>query len=296
MEKEKKELLESIFNLMSNKEKNIFYQLDDDNIHFLREINKFHKNIDLIMKAKGVLKKEKLKKKALKKLKESSKEIYMTVNPSKETYVFHLLLDCILRISYLLNYKSKILGENESLSFSNENIESLEIEFTERILKRSKSIDTRSSNFLKSIIKYNDMVINNSLLEKEIDNFKDTVTLKTDIEIKNLCKEYDFLKEIMKSAILGSTCMDELEFKYNKKEIKEFKYNFSRIQTFAQDIKKELNVFDILFNCGEYKELVLKSFLDSNEKMTHESVKSYLKYLIWIDQKGKLDEEYKLIS
>ncbi|UUV17049.1 hypothetical protein NRK67_03855 [Fusobacteria bacterium ZRK30] len=100
----------------------------------------------------------------------------------------------------------------------------------------------------------------------------------------------------MKLAILGSICMDKLEFKYNKKELKEFKYNFSRIKTFVQELKEELKVFDLLFNCGKYKALVLTSFLKGNEKMTHESIESYLEYLIWIDKKGKLDEEYKLIS
>lgn len=281
---------------MSEREKNIFYQMDEDNMYFLREINKFHRNVELIVKAKGILKKEKLKKKTLKKLKESAKEIYLTVSPSKETYIFHLLLDCITRISYLLKYKSKILNEDESLSFSNENVSSLKIDFTERILKKSKSIDTRSCNFLKSIIKHNDMVINKRLLEKQINNSKKTITLKTNTEIRNLSNEYEFLKEIIKSAILGSTCINELELKYDKREIKELKYNFSRIKTFAQDIKKELDVFDLSFNCGKYKELVLKSFLESNEKMTHENVESYLEYLIWIDQKGKLDEEYSLLQ
>lgn len=291
-------LIKSIFNLMSERERNIFYQMDEDNMYFLREINKLNKNAELIVKAKGILKKEKLKKKVLKKLKESVKEIYLTVSPSKETYIFHLLLDCITRISYLLKYKSKILNKDKSLNFSNENINPSEIEFTERILKKSKSIDTRSCNFLKSIIKYNDMVINNSLLEKQINSSKKTIILKTHTEIKNLSNEYEFLKEIMKSAILGYTCVNELELelKYDRREIKEFKYNFSRIKTFTQDIKKELDVFDLLFNCGKYKELILKSFLEINEKMTHENVESYLEYLIWIDQKGKLDEEYSLLQ
>lgn len=289
-------LIKSIFNLMSERERNIFYQMDEDNKYFIKEINKLHKNVELIVKAKGILKKEKLKKKALKKLKESAKEIYLTVLPSKETYIFHLLLDCVTRISYLLKYKSKILNKDESLNFSNENITPSEIEFTERILKKSKSIDTRSCNFLKSIIKHNDMVINKSLLEKKINTSKKMVTLKSNTEIKNLSNEYEFLQEIMKSAILGSTCMNELELKYDKREIKELKYNFSRIQTFTQDIKKELDVFDLLFNCGKYKELILKSFLDGNEKMTHENVESYLEYLVWIDQKGKLEEEYSLLQ
>ncbi|UUV17048.1 hypothetical protein NRK67_03850 [Fusobacteria bacterium ZRK30] len=171
MKEEKEELIKSIFNLMTDREKDIFYQLDSDNIHFLKEIGKFHDNIDLVVKAKGVLKKERFKKKALKKLKESSKEIYMTVKPSVETYVFHLLLDCIIRIGYLLEYKSKISEGGE-----NKNIKLWSFKVKKSILKKSKSIDTRCSNFLSSIIKYNDMVINNDILEKQISDSKNTGT------------------------------------------------------------------------------------------------------------------------
>ncbi|UUV20063.1 hypothetical protein NRK67_17195 (plasmid) [Fusobacteria bacterium ZRK30] len=138
------------------------------------------------------------------------------------------------------------------------------------------------------------MVINHILLENKIDDSKKSVIIKSAAEIRYLKKEYEFLKEIAKSAILGSLCMKELTLKYNEKIIKEFKYNFSRIKTFTQDLEKELIVFDLLFNCGEYKELILKAFLSSNEKMTHENVESYFNYLTWLDKKDKLNEEYEL--
>lgn len=295
----KNELVKSIFNLMTDREQNIFYQLDDDNPHFLKEMGKFYKSIESIMKAKGILKKEKLKNKALKKLKESSKNTYMTVHASMETYVFHLLLDCVTRIAFLTKYRTKIYDlfeEKEDFDDTEKNIGSFDIEFTERITKKLISIDTRCSNFLKSIIEYNDMVINHILLENKIDDSKKSVDIKSSAEIKYFKKEYEFLKEITKSAILGSTCMNELTLKYNEKIIKEFKYNFSRIKTFSQDLEKELIVFDLLFNCGKYKELILKSFLSSNEKMTHENVESYLNYLTWLDKKGKLNEEYELFE
>lgn len=83
---------------------------------------------------------------------------------------------------------------------------------------------------------------------------------------------------------------------YFLKEIGKFHHNIDLIVKAKGILKKELNVFDLLFNCGKYKELVLTSFLKGNEKMTHENVQNYLEYLIWIDKKGKLDEEYNLIS
>jgi len=286
-----KEMMTKMFNSITERERNIFFQLEDDNMYMAREVKKLGDNVDKILKTKNILKREKLKKKALKQLKESAKLLYETVAPRKETYLFHLLLDSITRINYLLKTESKIWVSSDG-TFNEE----FNIEFTERILKKVKSIDSRSMTFLKSIIKYNDMVINNELLEEQINKSKNTVELSDEKTIKYLIKEYDFLKEIMKSTTLGLTSIEALEFKYNKKEIREFKYNFTRVKNFVQEIEKELKIFDIIYNCGKYKKLVLESFLDGEEKMTHESVASYLEYLIWLDKKGKLEEEYQLIS
>lgn len=291
MKFEQRKLMENIFESMSEREKNIFYQLENNNKYFTQEIKQLEKNVEKVLKAKGVLKKEKLKKRALKQLKESAKTIYEKASPSKETFIFHVLLDCLTRLSYLLKSESQMLEENEEIYN-----EEFKIEFTEKILKAIKGIDKRCSTFLKKIVKDNDMVINNKLLEKQINDSKEYVVISNKENIKYLIKEYDFLKEIMKTAIVGSTSLEELEFKYEEKEIKEYKYNFSRIKNFVIEIEKELKVFDLLYDCGKYKELVLKSFISSSEKMTHESIDSYLEYLVWLDKKGKLEEEYQLIS
>lgn len=291
MKPKQKELMERIFKLMQEREQNIFYQLEDNNEYFVQEIKKLEKNVEKILKAKGALKQEKLEKRALKQLKESAKTIYEKASPSKETFIFHVLLDCLARLSYLLKTESQMIEENEKI-YNKE----FDIEFTERILKTIKTIDKRCSTFLKKIIKNNDMVINNKLLEKQINDSKEWVVISNKENIKYLIKEYDFLKEIMKTAIIGLTSLEELDFKYEEKEIKEYKYNFSRIKNFVIEVEKELKVFDLLYDCGKYKELVLKSFISSSEKMTHESIDSYLEYLVWLDKKGKLEEEYQLIS
>lgn len=283
--------MDSIFNSMSEREKNTLYQLGIKNIYFNQEIKKLENNVIKILRAKGPLKQEKLKRKALKQLKESTKKIYETVPSSKETYIFHILLDCISRLAYLLKIKSKIIGENHEGFNKNFNIN-----FSDNILKKAKIIDSGISAFLRTMIKDNDMVINDKLLEEKINNSKKLIIFKDESKINYLIKEYEFLKEIMQLSILGLTSMEEINFKYKKKELEEYKYNFSRIKEFVLEIEKELKNLDLVFNCGKYKDLVLKSFIYSEEKMTHENVTSYLEYLIWIEKKGKLDEEYKLIS
>lgn len=287
----KKELMDSIFNSMSEREKNTLYQLGIKNIYFNQEIKKLENNAVKVLKAKGPLKQEKLKRKALKQLKESTKRIYETVPSSKKTYIFHILLDCISRLAYLLKIKSKIIGE-DNIVFN----ENFNITFSDNILKKAKIIDSGISVFLRTMIKDNDMVINNKLLEKQINNSKKLIIFKDETKINYLIREYEFLKEIIQLSILGLTCMEEIEFKYKKNELEEYEYNFSRIKEFVLEIEKELKNLDLVFNCGKYKELILRSFLNSGENMTYESIDSYLEYLVWLDKKGRLDEEYQLIS
>lgn len=302
----KKELMTGIFGKIPNREQCIINQLNDENPHLIKIMMDLSKNIDLIMKTKGPLKKQKIEKKTIKNLKKGANEVFYSVRPSKETFVFHLLLDCLTRLSYMVGKRSKIIDvtaerlekspEEVEEIFSTTNVETLNIELSDRIYNKLTPIDTRISNFVNTLVGYNDTIINNKLLQDQLESSKSYVNITSEYDLRHLYREYEFLKEIMKSCIIGTTSVTDLDLEYTDKEKKELKYNFTRVKNFVIEIEKEIKLQDKLYKCGKYKELVLRSFIDAGEEITYNGVDSYLEYLIWIDGLGRLEEEYQLLD
>ena len=292
MEKNKDMFFE-IINRLTDREKTIMIEMDTTFGYPVLKI--LSDGFKRIKKAKP-LKKEKEKKKLVNNLKVVIKDIFSSLNPSKETLLFHSILYSIIDLTAEVGIIPKIfetIADKKGIPHDkviNEFKKDVEFyNYSDTLKKEIEFLDKRVSKLLIRMLDFNDGVINKDNIDYLLNKSKRAITITNIAKKIDDQEKYERLKDIMRMAGVGRAAFDEFEFKYDKKENKNIKYVFTRIFNLIREMESELHL-------GKYRELVIKSFVKEGEPLTEKAVDSYLEYLYWLDGIGQLGSEYELIK
>ena len=301
----RREIFNKVLQVLSERQQKLLMNINENDFRMKGLLKELNKDIDKLVKIKGIIKLEKGIKKAKKRFNENVNYIYETWLPSHETFIFHCLLEAMDKLNYIMSNRTKLIKltqERTGVSIEtienkfSKNLDFKPHKFSDMIKKEVVQIDIRCSNFLDKIVEYNDAVVNNVNLFNLLQAQKKTVKITDEIKIINYKEHSDFLNDIIKVIAVGITILEEVETKYTHGEKKQFKYNFTRLKNITLNLIEIIEVADELVENSEFKSIVYNSFKLEGEIPTKEAFESYTEYLNWLKGKKKLKSELQLLN